>query len=375
MKSLSMIIKGWDYMAEYENEKEEIHAAIEEVLTSGCLILGPKVKQFETDYAAYCDVNFGVGVDNGTNAIFLALKALGVGENDEVITVSNTAVATVSAIVSAGARPVFVDIDESSFLMDTSKIENVITSHTKCILPVHLFGQCVDMDEVNNIAKKYNLKVLEDCAQSHGATYKNFKAGSLSDIAATSFYPTKILGTYGDGGMVLTNNTELNNRLLRLRFYGQEGAYNAVEHGYNCRLDEIHAAILLKKLNHIEEYINKRRFLAAQYTHILGDTSLILPDESLSTKHAYYLYVVRHLRRDLILEELKKRSIFLNIHYPLPIHLMEGYKDLNYKKGDLPVTEKITEEIFSLPLYPSLTADQQLFVSDAIHDIIKKHHL
>jgi len=242
-----MLIKGWDYIAEYENEKEEIHSAIEEVLTSGCLVLGDKVKQFETKYANYCEVKFGVGVDNGTNAIFLALKALGIGENDEVITVSNTAVATVSAIVSAGASPVFVDVDETSFLMDTTKIEKAINSKTKCILPVHLYGQCVEMDEVNQIAKKYNLKVIEDCAQSHGATYNNSKAGSLSDIAATSFYPTKILGTYGDAGMVLMNNEDLYNKLLRLRFYGIDGLYNAIEHGYNSRLDEIHAAILLKK--------------------------------------------------------------------------------------------------------------------------------
>ena len=370
-----MLIKGWEYLSEYENEKEEIHAAIEEVLSSGCLILGDKVKKFEADYAHYCEVKYGVGVDNGTNAIFLALKALGIGENDEVITVSNTAVATVSAIVSSGARPVFVDIEESSFLMDTTKIESVITSKTRCILPVHLFGQCVDMDEVNRIAKKYNLKVLEDCAQSHGATFKNHKAGSLSDIAATSFYPTKILGTYGDGGMVLTNNEELCNKLLRLRFYGMQETYNAVEHGYNCRLDEIHAAILLKKFNHLEDYINRRQYLANQYQLLLKGTSLILPFEIPERKHAYYLYVVRHAKRDLILEELKKMNIHLNIHYPRPIHTMEGYKNLNYKEDDFTVTEKAAKEIFSLPIYPSLTEEKQQFVADAINAIMIKYHL
>jgi len=370
-----MLIKSWDYITEYENEKEEIHSAIEEVLTSGFLILGSKVKKFESDYANYCEVNFGVGVDNGTNAIFLALKALGIGENDEVITVSNTAVATVSAIVSSGAKPVFVDIEEDSFLMDTTKIESAINSKTKCILPVHLFGQCVDMDEVNSIAKKYKLKVIEDCAQSHGAIYYNRKAGSLSDIAATSFYPTKILGTYGDAGMVLTNNEDLYNKLLRLRFYGMERTYYAVEHGYNCRLDEIHAAILLKKLGHINDYISKRRYLSEQYKYLLNDTSLILPVEKPNGKHSYYLYVVRHAKRDLILEELKNRNIFLNIHYPCPIHIMEGYKYLNYKEGDFPVTEKISKEIFSLPLYPTLTDDKLQYVCDAIHEIMLKHHL
>ena len=207
----------------------------------------------------------------------------------------------VSAIVSAGAKPVFVDIDETSFLMDTSKIETAITSKTKCILPVHLFGQCVDMDEVNRIARQYNLKIIEDCAQSHGAIYKNRKAGSMSDIAATSFYPTKILGAYGDGGMVLTNNEDLYKKLLRLRFYGMDGSYRAIEQGYNCRLDELQAAILLKKLNHIKDYLSKRRYLAEQYTNLLKDTSLILPVEKPEGIHAYYLYVVRHPKRDLIL--------------------------------------------------------------------------
>ena len=370
-----MIIKGWEYLHEYENEKAEIISAFEEVLSSGCLILGDRVKKFEADYAKYCEVKFGVGVDNGTNAIFLALKALGIGENDEVITVSNTAVATVSAIVSAGAKPVFVDIDESSFLMDTIKIEGAINPKTKCILPVHLFGQCVDMDEINRIAKQHNLKVLEDCAQSHGAIYKNHKAGSLSDLAATSFYPTKILGIYGDGGMILTKNVELYRRLLRLRFYGLDESSDAIEHGYSCRLDEIHAAILLKKLNHIHDYIFRRRILAAQYNEQLKDTTLILPSELPYGKHSYYLYVVRHPSRDIILEELKKKNIFLNIHYPCPIHLMDGYKYLNYKKNDFPITEKISKELFSLPLYPSLTNEKQQYISDVIHETLKKHHL
>ncbi len=369
------MIRGWDYLREYEEEKGEIFSAIEEVLTSGNLILGEKVKTFEARYADYCEFRYGVGVDNGTNAIFLALKALGIGENDEVITVSNTAVATISAIVTAGARPVFVDIEESSFLMDTSKIEDAVNSKTKCILPVHLFGQCADMDEINRIAKKYGLKVLEDCAQSHGAVYKNHKAGSLSDIAATSFYPTKILGTFGDGGMVLTNNEDLYKKMLRLRIYGMEQANYSTEHGYNCRLDEIHAAILLKKLNHLPEYLFKRRKLAERYNMLLNDTSLLLPVELDYGKHSYYLYVVRHSERDLILTELKNNDIFLNIHYPNPIHLMQGYNHLNYKQGDLPVTEKIAKELFSLPLYPSLNFEKQQYISDTIHEIMIKHHL
>ncbi len=365
-------MKGWDYKQEYEQEKQEILSAIEEVLGSGQLILGDKVKKFEADYAHYCEVKFGVGVDNGTNAIFLALKALGIGANDEVITVANTAVPTVSAIVSAGATPVFVDIDEKSFLMDTSQIESAITPRTKCILPVHLFGQCVDMNEVNRIAKQHGLMVLEDCAQSHGATFHGHKAGSLSDMAATSFYPTKILGTYGDGGMVLTHQEAWCEKLRRLRSYGMESTYYAIEHGYNSRLDEIHAAILLKKLAHIEDYLSKRRALANRYNELLKDTSLILPLELPYRKHSYYLYVVRHTKRDLILEELRKKGIFLNIHYPFPIHLMPGYAHLNYKEGDLPVTERVAKELFSLPIYPAFGFDEQNSLAEAIIEVIDK---
>jgi aminotransferase EvaB len=370
-----MAIRGWDYRLEYEDEREEIHSAIEEVLCSGSLVLGDKVKKFESDYAHYCEVQFGVGVDNGTNAIFLALKALGIGENDEVITVANTAVPTVSAIVSAGARPVFVDVDAASFLMDTTKIEAAITPRTKCLLPVHLFGQCVDMDEIARIAQRYNLKVLEDCAQSHGATYKGHKAGSLSDIAATSFYPTKILGTFGDAGMVLTNNEVLYKKLLRLRFYGMDGHGYALEHGYNCRLDEIQAAILLKKFNHIEDYISKRISLAKQYQALLKGTGLVLPAEMSYGRHAYYLYVVRHPQQDLILAELKSKDVLLNVHYPHPIHLMEGYKFLNYTAGDLPITERLANEIFSLPLYPSLTNTTQQYVAEVIQKIMTHHRM
>jgi len=255
-------------------------------------------------------------------------------------------------------------------LMDTSKIEVVITSKSKCILPVHLYGQCVDMDAVNAIAKKHNLFVLEDCAQSHGALYKRAKAGSLSDISTTSFYPTKILGTYGDGGMVNTNNEELANKMKRLRFYGAEKTYYAIEHGYNSRLDELHASILLNKIKHLDSYVKRRRQLANQYNELLMDTDLILPYEADYGKHAYYLYVVRHAKRDVIIEELKKQNILVNISYPWPIHTMSGYSYLRNKDGDLPVTEKVANEIFSLPMYPSLRDEEQLKVSEVLHEIL-----
>jgi aminotransferase EvaB len=365
-----MPINVWSYLKEYETEKDEIYAAVEKVLTSGRLILGQSVRDFETEFAAYCGVRYGVGVDNGTNAITLGLRAIGVQPGDEVITVSNTAVPTASAIVSTGATPRFVDIDPATYLMDTAQLEDAVTDKTTCILPVHLFGQCVDMDGVRRVADRHGLKVLEDCAQSHGAEFKRHKAGSMSDAAAFSFYPTKILGGYGDGGMVLTDREEVAHRLHRLRFYGMEETYYAEEHGYNCRLDELHAEILRRKLAHLDGYIARRRELASRYAALLADTPLILPQVAPGNFHAYYLYVARHPRRDDIIAGLKARDIFVNISYPWPIHIMAGYRYLGYREGDLPHTEAAAREIFSLPMYPTLTDAEQETVCGALHEIL-----
>jgi len=366
-----MTIRVWGYLKEYEQEKEEVLAAVKQVLESGTLILGENVKLFEQEFAGYCGVRYGVGVNSGTDALFLGLKALGIGEGDEVITVSNTAVPTVSAIVSTGAVPRFVDIDPETYLMDTTRIEQVITGKTKCILPVHLYGQCVAMDRVRDLAERHGLKVLEDCAQSHGAVFKGKKAGSLSDAAAFSFYPTKILGGYGDGGMVVTDDEGLYKKLLRLRFYGMEKTYYALEHGYNSRLDELHAAILRARLKHLDCYLTRRKELAARYDRMLADTDLILPRTMAGNEHAYYLYVCRHPHRDRIIEELKKHDILVNISYPWPIHTMSGYRSFGYKEGDFPHTERAAQEIFSLPMYPGLTDDEQEVVISALHDIAK----
>jgi len=365
-----MAIKVWDYIEEYEDEKAEILAAIEKVMHSGRLILGESVQRFETAFASYCGVKHGIGVDNATNGLFLALKALGIGQGDEVITVSNTAVPTVCAIVSAGATPVFVDINPATYLMDTSKLEAVLTSQTKCILPVHLFGQCADMAEISAIAKKYNLKVLEDCAQAHGASQKGRKAGSMSDLAVFSFYPTKPLGGYGDGGMVVTDSDELNSKLRRLRFYGMETNYYAEEHGYNARLDELHAEILLRKLVHLDRYIAVRKALAERYFQMLACTSLTLPVVANDNSHVFYIFVARHSERDRIINELKGRDILVNISYPWPIHTMRGYRYLGYKEGDLPETERAAREIFSLPMYPKLSLEDQDKVCKALGGIL-----
>lgn len=364
-------ITVWGYLKEYEETKDEILKAVTDVFESGTLILGQKGKDFERAYSDYIGTKYGAGCDNGTNAIWLALKALGIGAGDEVITVSNTAIPTVSAIVTAGATPVFVDINPETYLMDVTKLEAAITPKTKAILPVHLFGQCVDMGPLLGIAKKYNLKVVEDCAQGQGAEYQGKKAGSMGDASTTSFYPTKILGGYGDGGMINTNSEEVDHELRRLRFYGAEKTYYAIEHGYNSRLDEVHASILLTKLPKIEQYIARRREIAAMYNELLADTSLILPKEADYGKHAYYLYVVRHPKRDEIMEKLRENNIFVNISYPWPIHTMTGYQYLGWKEGSLPETEAAAKEIFSLPMYPSLTDEEVKRVSEVLHDILK----
>ncbi|EHJ47735.1 Glutamine--scyllo-inositol transaminase [Solidesulfovibrio carbinoliphilus subsp. oakridgensis] len=354
-----MAVNVWGYLHEYEAEREEILAAVESVLRSGKLILGPNVAAFEEEFAAYCGAKYGVGCDNGTSAVMLALLALGLNPGDEVVTVANTAVPTVSAIVSAGGAPRFVDIDPATGLMDVSKLEAAITPRTRAVVAVHLFGQCVDMAAVRAVADRHGLFVVEDCAQSHGATQGGRVAGSLADAAAFSFYPTKILGTYGDGGMVLTDRAEVAEKLKRLRFYGMEKTYYALEHGFNSRLDEIHAAILRGKLKHLPGYIARRRELAGRYDAALAGTALTLPATAPGNEHAYYLYVVRHPRRDAVMAGLRERGVNVNISYPWPIHTMTGYAHLGYKEGDLPATEAAAREIFSLPLYPSLTDAEQ----------------
>ncbi|MBT8350523.1 MAG: DegT/DnrJ/EryC1/StrS family aminotransferase [Deltaproteobacteria bacterium] len=365
-----MAIKVWNYIREYQDEKDEIFAAIKQVLDSGTLILGKNVNEFEKAFSAYCHVRFGVGVANGTDALFLSLKALDIGPGDEVITVPNTAVPTVSAIVSTGAAVKFVDVEPKTYLMDTAKVEQTVTKKTKCIVPVHLYGQCVNMEKIIEIAKKHGLHIVEDCAQSHGAQFQSKMAGSMSNLAAFSFYPTKVLGCFGDGGMVITDDKDLYERVKRLRFYGMEETYYSKEHGYNSRLDELQAAILLNKLSRLDEYISKRRHLAKQYDKMLAETGLILPKTGKGNKHAFYLYVVRHPHRNRIINDLKEKGIMVNISYPWPVHLMPAYSHLGYEKGDFPVAEKAAREIFSLPMYPSLTNEEQNMVVKALREIL-----
>jgi aminotransferase EvaB len=365
-----MAIQVWDYRAEYEAEHDDILEAVDQVMRSGRLILGESVRSLEQELAAYCGVGYGVGVNSGTDALMLALRALGIEAGDEVITTSNTAIPTVSAIVSARGTPCFVDIEPDTYLMDVSLLEAAITPRTRCIIPVHLFGQCADMDAARAVADRHGIPILEDCAQSTGAECRGRRAGSMSRVAAFSFYPTKILGAYGDGGMVLTSDDGLAARVRRLRAYGTDKAYYAEEHGYNSRLDELQAEILRRKLRRIDGYIERRRVLARRYDEQLRDTGLILPTTRPENRHVYHLYVVRHPARDAIIGELAARDIVAGIHYPWPIHTMRGYAHLGYGEGSLPETEKAAGEILSLPMYPSLTDAEHDRVCGALRKIV-----
>jgi aminotransferase EvaB len=365
-----MTIHFWDYRQEYEAERADILDAVEQVMRSGRLILGDSVRAFEEEFAAYCGTRHGVGVNSGTDALTLGLRVLGIQPGDEVITTANTAIPTVAAIVSAGGTPRFVDIEPDTYLMDASQLESVITSRTRCIIPVHLFGQCVDMDAVNAVASRHGIAVLEDCAQCTGAHYKGKPSGSMSRLAAFSFYPTKVLGAYGDGGMVVTSDESLAKRLRRLRMYGTEGSYYSEEHGYNSRLDELHAEILRRKLRRIDVYIARRRELARRYDEQIEGLGLNLPVAPTERGHVYHLYVVRHPARDEIVKELAARGVMAGIHYPFPIHLMRGYRDLGYAEGSLPQTERAAREILSLPMYPLLAEADQDRVCGALRAVV-----
>ncbi|MEV4218579.1 DegT/DnrJ/EryC1/StrS family aminotransferase [Nonomuraea sp. ATR24] len=355
-----MVTRVWDYLPEYESERADILDAVETVFASGQLVLGQSVRSFEEEFAAYHGVRHCVGVDNGTNAVKLGLQALGVGPGDEVITVSNTAAPTVVAIDAVGAVPVFVDVRAGTYLMDVERVAAAITPRTRCLLPVHLYGQCVEMEPLERLAAEHDLVILEDCAQAHGARHHGRVAGSMGHAAAFSFYPTKVLGAYGDGGATITSDPEVERALRRLRYYGMEKTYYVVSTpGHNARLDEVQAEILRRKLRRLDRYVDGRRAVAARYAEALAGTGLVLPETAPGNEHAYYLYVVRHPRRDEILEALRGFGIQLNVSYPWPVHTMSGFAHLGHGAGSLPVTEALAGEIFSLPMYPSLPVELQ----------------
>ena len=355
-----------DLKAQYRSIKPEVDAAIQGVLDSCQFTLGSEVAAFEQEFAAYSKAQFGIGVNSGTSALHLALLAANIGEGDEVITVPFTFVASVAAIYYTRATPVFVDIDPLTFTMDPSKLEAAITPRTKAIIPVHLYGQCADMDPILAIAKKHKLIVIEDACQSHGAEYKGRRAGSLGDMAAFSFYPGKNLGAYGEGGMVTTNNPEFNRTIRMLRDWGAEKKYQHVLKGYNYRLEGIQGAVLRVKLKYLETWTEARRTAAAHYDRFFAGSNVRTPQALPHNRHVYHIYAIRTKERQKWQEALNAQGIQTGIHYPIPVHLLPAYSDLGYKAGQFPHTELAAAETLSLPMFPELTENQCETVSSAV---------
>jgi dTDP-3-amino-3,4,6-trideoxy-alpha-D-glucose transaminase len=365
-----------DLLGEYLSIREEIDAAVERVLSSGWYILGREVAAFEEEFAAYLHERGGdpvtcVGVASGTDALQLALMACGIEPGDEVITVSHTAVATAAAITLAGGTPVFVDIDPVTYTMDPGAMEAAITLRTKAVIPVHLYGHPAEMETTLRVANKHGLRVIEDCAQAHGARYRGRAAGTMGDLGCFSFYPTKNLGAMGDGGAVVSRDPELAQRVRLLREYGWTPAARYVSQvaGMNSRLDELQAAILRVKLRHLDEWTAARRGVADLYAGAFADDAL-KPVESPGCEHVYHLYVVRVANRDAVRERLAAADVGTGIHYPVPIHLQPAYENLPGAPYSLPHTEAAANEILSLPMYPSLDRSQVETVAAALHEAV-----
>lgn len=357
-----------DLGKQFEGIKEEISETMSRILNSSHYILGPNVLEFEKRVAGYMGAADSVGVASGTDALHLAIEALGIGEGDEVITTPFTFFATVEAIIYTGATPVFVDIELETFNMDCSRIEEKINSKTKAILPVHLFGHPADMGRIMELAKKYNLRVIEDCAQAFGAEVNGIKVGSLGHAGAFSFYPSKNLGAFGDGGLITVNNKVLSDDIRSLRNHGSKGSYIHDRVGFNSRLDEIQAGILLVKLKRIDEYNRKRREKAALYNTLLSD-AVKKPSEGKGFYHVYNQYTIMSNKRDIIQKKLKEQNISSVVYYPKPLHLQEAVSFLKYNNGDFPLCEKAAEEVLSLPMYPELEETAIKDISEIINSV------
>jgi len=347
-----------DLSAQYRELKSEIDSAVARVFTSSQFILGKETAAFEEEFAAYCDVEYAIGVNSGTSALQLALLAAGIGPGDEVITVPFTFFATVAAIGYVGATTVYIDIDPHTFNIDARKIEAAITGRTRAILLVHLYGQPAQMDAILEIARRHNLIVIEDAAQAHGAEYQGRRVGSLGDLACFSFYPTKNLGAAGEGGLVTTSNPEYARTLSLLRNWGEEHRYYAVLKGYNYRMPALQAAILRAKLPHLERWTKIRCELAAEYDRLLEGAGVARPVALPDLRHVYCLYTIRSEERDALQRELELAGIATAVHYPHPIHLMPAYSDARYKAGDFPVAEQCARTVLSLPLHAHMTRQQ-----------------
>ncbi len=348
---------------QYEQLKDDIDRTIEEIALNSRFVLGKETQDFEQAICKYCNVKYAVGVASGTDALILALTALGITKGEEVITTPFTFMATAEAISRVGARPVFVDIDRRTYNIDPAKIEKAITPNTKAIIPVHLYGNPCDMDSVLKIAGEHKLKVIEDAAQAIAATYNNRKIGSFGDAGCLSFFPSKNLGAFGDGGMVLTNEKDIAEKLKLLRVHGTTSKYRHSVIGFNSRLDNLQAAILSIKLRKLDEWTEKRRKIARRYNTALKDISTI-PQEQDKGKHVYHLYAIRvkQEKRDALLSFLNENGVESRVYYPIPLHLQECYKELGYKEGDFPEAESAALETLVLPLFSEIDEDQQKYV-------------
>lgn len=350
---------------QYDEIADQIEQAVHRILKCGWFILGDELEKFEQEFSNYIGTKFGIGVNSGSDALLLAVQALGIGDGDEVLTVSHTFISTVDSIVRNGARPVFVDINPETFCIDPGQIEKKITKKTRAIIPVHLYGNPADMTPIIEIAKNYNLHVIEDASQAHGARYKNKRAGSIGDIGCFSFYPAKNLGAYGDGGMVVTDNVELAEKIRKLRNYGQPEKNMHDFVGINSRLDEIQAAVLRVKLRYLDQWNQRRREIAGQYNAFLRESSIITPVEREFAEHVFHLYVIRCGQRNNMQQHLLQHDIHTQIHYPVPVHKQKAYRDLGFDIN-LPVTERICDEILSLPMHPWLSEADVKTITDAI---------
>ncbi len=393
---MKTMIPVFDIKRQNKEIGEKLKKEIEKVVEGGLYILGPKVGEFEKEFARYLDVKYAVGVASGTDALSLALLACGVNPGDEVVLPANSYPSSF-AVTAIGAVPKLVDIEKDTFNIQASQIPRVITKKTKAIMPVHLYGQPADMDKVMVIARKYNLKVVEDCAQAHGAMVKvinkelkikNYgrdneennqneleswkKVGIIGDVGCFSFYPTKNLGGFGDGGMVVTNNPDIYEKLKLLRMYGEKGRYNSVALGRNSRLDELQAAILLVKLKYLEKWIKRRREIAKLYFSFAAKAKVVLPYEASNVRHVYHLFVIRAKKRTELKKYLEKQGIQTAIHYPVPIHLSPSMRFLGYRKGNFPESESVVQEVLSLPMFPELADEEVKKVAQAVIKFYEK---
>ncbi len=357
-----------DLLTQYESIKDEIDNAVLSVIRSGQYILGSEVKQLEDEIAKYLNCKHAVGCASGTDALQISLMALNIGPGDEVITTAFTFVATAETIALLGAKPVYVDIRETDCNIDPEKIEEAITDKTKAIIPVHLYGHPAPMDEIMTIAKKHNIPVIEDTAQAIGAGYNGVKVGTIGAFGCISFFPSKNLGAYGDGGMITTNDDELAEKVRMITNHGSRQRYYHSEIGVNSRLDTIQAAILLIKLRYLDRWNENRRAAAARYSDLLNGLPVTTPIELRGNYHIYHQYTIRCEKRDGLSEHLKTKNIPHAIYYPIPLHLQEAYTYLGYTNGALPVTEKLTDEVLSLPMHPELTEEQQMYITDVIKE-------